>query len=135
LRAALTIMVVLLVMVAVSVQLFRIGRTIVAGWTLGFGATIPLSMPSGASPITADTAPAQMVYNERMQALVGSIERAAVTASSGTSVAPQRQVLLPLRGDITSVPAAAAAMQGDRRVARGRVAAVRAPIKPVRNAA
>jgi type IV secretion system protein VirB6 len=135
LRAAVTVMVVLLVMVAVSVQLFRIGRTIVGGWTVGLGQSVPENAPSVMAPgaATADAAP--LVYNERMQALVGSIERAAIANSTANTATPQRQILLPARRDNAAAPTAATAMQPDRRVARGRVSAVRAPIKPVRNAA
>jgi type IV secretion system protein VirB6 len=135
LRAAVTVMVVLLVMVAVSVQLFRIGRTIVGGWTVGLGQSAPANVPSATAPgaATADAAP--LVYNERMQALVGSIERAAIANSTANTATPQRQILLPARRDNAAAPTAATAMQPDRRVARGRVSAVRAPIKPVRNAA
>jgi type IV secretion system protein VirB6 len=135
LRSALTILVILLVMVAVSVQLVRIGRTIVGGWAIGFGragAAAPADIIAPSAPLVSTDAP--VVYNERMQALVGSIERSAITASS-TTTAPQRQMLLPLRTDLYSAPPQPGTPQSDRRVARGRISAVRAPVKPVRNAA
>ena len=137
LRSALVILVVLLVMVAVSVQLFRIGRTIVGGWTISLGqASAPAAAHMAAQPAMAADASAPIVYNERMQALVGSIERAALaTTTTSSSVAPQRQMLLPLRTDYQGAVAPLNPAQADRRIARGRVAAVRAPIKPVRNAA
>ena len=135
LRSALTILVVLLVMVAVSVQLFRIGHTIVGGWTIQFG--VAHQAPSGAfsQSTTSTEAAAPIIYNERMQALVGSIERAALTTSSSSTAAPGRQILLPQRTDLVSAQLAVNSAPADRRIARGRVAAVRAPIKPVRNAA
>lgn len=134
LRSALTILVMLLVMVAVSVQLFRIGRTIVSGWTVQFGGATPSVSGSPAQSTSNSEAAVPIIYNERMQALVGSIERAAIATSSSTT-APGRQILLPQRADYASAPPAAAPATSDRRIARGRVAAVRAPIKPVRNAA
>jgi type IV secretion system protein VirB6 len=134
LRSALTILVVLLVTVAVSVQLFRIGRTIVSGWTVQFGAATPTANGSSVQSTTRTEATPPVIYNERMQALVGSIERAAIATSSSTA-APGRQILLPQRADYVSAPPATTAATSDRRIARGRVAAVRAPIKPIRNAA
>lgn len=135
LRSALTILVVLLVMVAVSVQLFRIGRTIVGGWTIQFGAATQTIGGMSAQSAASTEAATPVIYNERMQALVGSIERAALATSSTSSTAPNRTLLLPQRTDLGSAPLAANAAMSDRRIARGRVAAVRAPIKPVRNAA
>jgi type IV secretion system protein VirB6 len=135
LRSALTIMVVVLVMVAVSVQLFRIGRTIVSGWTLSFGQ----NGAADSAPITVqshhDSAqPANAIYNERMQSLVGSIERSAM-ATSSISTANQRAILLPQRFDGDSAQARQDNFNADRRISRGRVTAVRAPIKAIRNAA
>ena len=135
LRSALAILVVLLVMVAVAVQLFRIGRTIVGGWTIQFGAAPATTSGTAAQPGMAGESAAPLIYNERMQALVGSIERAAVATASASTTAPSRQILLPERSALLQAPAAASPASADRRIARGRVAAVRAPIKPVRNAA
>jgi type IV secretion system protein VirB6 len=131
LRSALTIM----VMVAVSIQLFRIGRTIVSGWTLSFGQ----NRAADNAPMTVQTnhdgvQSANVIYNERMQSLVGSIERSAM-ATSNISAANQRAILLPPRFDGESVQARQDVIQSDRRVSRGRVTAVRAPIKAIRNAA
>ena len=134
LRSALAILVVLLVMVAVAVQLFRIGRTIVGGWTIQLGTAPAASMPAPVMPAMAGEGSSPVLYNERTQALVGSIERAAVATASMAS-APQRQILLPQRSEFTATPAASNAASADRRITRGRVAAVRAPIKPARNAA
>ena len=135
LRSALAILVVLLVMVAVAVQLFRIGRTIVGGWSINLGQP-HTAANTGAAPqaMAASSADAPVVYNERMQAMIGSIERATIAASA-PSTGPQRQILLPVRSDIASAPAQTNLAVTDRRLSRGRVAAVRAPIKPVRNAA
>lgn len=134
LRSALAIFVVLLVMVAVAIQLFRIGRTIVGGWSISLGQAQATPVGTAAPQSAANGADAPVVYNERMQALVGSIERAA-TAASTPSHAPQRQILLPMRTDIGSAPVSPNMAVTDRRLSRGRVAPVRAPIKPVRNAA
>ena len=135
LRSALTIMVVVLVMVAVSVQLFRIGRTIVSGWTLAFGQ----NRSADNAPVTVqshhDSAqPANVIYNERMQSLVASIERSAM-ATSTISAANQRAILLPQRFDGDSAHARQDNINADRRISRGRVTAVRAPVKAIRNAA
>lgn len=135
LRSALTIMVVVLVMVAVSVQLFRIGRTIVSGWTLSFGQNgISDNAPVTEQSQHSSAQPANVIYNERMQSLVGSIERSAM-ATSTISAANQRAILLPHRFDGHSAPAHQDNLNADRRISRGRVTAVRAPIKAIRNAA
>lgn len=135
LRAALTIMVVVLVMVAVSVQLFRVGRTIVSGWTLSFGkSSSTVSPPLSGDITTVSAQPANAVYNERMQSLVGAIERSAV-ASSQVSTTNQRAVVLPQRFHADSVHAGQNNIHSDRRISRGRVTAVRAPVKAIRNAA
>jgi type IV secretion system protein VirB6 len=135
LRSALTILVVVLVMVAVSVQLFRVGRTIVSGWTLAFGQ----NRAAESAPMTVqahhDAAqPANVTYNERMQSLVGSIERSAM-ATSNISGANQRAILLPQRVDGDSGQASQNNIHSERRISRGRVTAVRAPLKAIRNAA
>ncbi len=135
LRSALAIMVVVLVMVAVSVQLFRIGRTIVSGWTLAFGQ----NRSADNAPVTVQShhdsmQPANVIYNERMQSLVGSIERSAM-ATSTINAANQRAILLPHRFDGDSAQARHDNFNADRRISRGRVTAVRAPIKAIRNAA
>jgi type IV secretion system protein VirB6 len=135
LRSALTIMVVVLVMVAVSVQLFRIGRTIVSGWTLSFGYNRSAEDAPVAMQSHHDSAqPANVIYNERMQSLVGSIERSAM-ATSTISAANHRSILLPQRFDGDSAQARQDNFNTDRRISRGRVTAVRAPIKAIRNAA
>lgn len=136
LRSALAIMVVVLVMLAVSVQLFRVGRTIVSGWTLSFGQN---GVPDNASMIVQppgnDVQPANVIYNERMQSLVGSIERSAMTTST-VSTSNQRAILLPQRFEGEGGQGRPDNnIHSDRRIARGRVIAVRAPVKAIRNAA
>ena len=135
LRAALTLLVVVLVMVAVAVQLFRIGRTIVGGWTVSFARNPAVENAVLAAPAHQAPAPtANMVYNERMQSLVGAIERSALTTST-VNAANQRAILLPQRFTGDSVASPRDVIHLDRRIARGRVAGVRAPVKPVRSAA
>ena len=135
LRSALAIMVVVLVMVAVSVQLFRIGRTIVSGWTLSFGQNrVADNVPVTVQSHHDSAQPTNLIYNERMQSLVGSIERSAI-ATSSISVANQRAILLPQRFDGDSAQPRQDNFNADRRISRGRVTAVRAPIKAIRNAA
>ena len=135
LRAALTILVVVLVTVAVAVQLFRIGRTIVGGWTLSFGQNVRQENSAAMMQSPPQMLPASnVVYNERMQSMVSAIERSA-TMTSSTGTANQRAILLPQRFDYDSPSQIKDEMKTDRRIARGRVNAVRAPIKAVRNAA
>ncbi len=136
LRSALTIMVVVLVMVAVSVQLFRVGRTIVSGWTLSFGHNRAPDSAAVTVHAQNDAAqPANVIYNERMQSLVGSIERSAI-ATSTISAANQRAILLPQRFDGDGVQGRQDNnIHSDRRISRARVTAVRAPVKAIRNAA
>ena len=134
LRGALTVLVIVLVMVAVSVQLFRVGRIIVSGWTISFGQQqgvgTQVSVPAGLESIS----PSNVIYNERMQSLVGAIERSAVVSSS-MSPASQRAIMLPHRFDADAVQAGPKNSYSDRRISRGPVNAVRAPVKAVRNAA
>ena len=135
LRSALTIMVVVLVMVAVSIQLFRVGRTIVGGWTLSFGQNRTADHSLLTLQSNHDAAqPATVIYNERMQSLVGSIERS-IMATSTISATNQRAILLPQRFDGDSAQLRRDNIHSDRRVSRGRVTAVRAPVKPIRNTA
>ena len=135
LRAALTILVIVLITVAVAVQLFRIGRTIVSGWTISLQSNTAAHAPQvqGTQAAIAASAPA-MMYNERMQSMVSAIERTA-HITTPASAANQRAILLPHRMDTEGSAQRTNDMKTDRRISRGRVTAVRAPIKAVRNAA
>lgn len=135
LRAALTILVIVLITVAVAVQLFRIGRTIVSGWTISLQSSTAAHAPQaqGTQTAIAASAPA-MMYNERMQSMVSAIERTA-HITTPASAANQRAILLPHRMDTEGNAQRTNDMTTDRRISRGRVNAVRAPIKAVRNAA
>lgn len=135
LRAALTILVIVLITVAVAVQLFRIGRTIVSGWTISLQSSTAAQAPQvqGTQAAIAASAPA-MMYNERMQSMVSAIERTA-HITTPASAANQRAILLPHRMDTEGSAQRTNDMKTDRRISRGRVTAVRAPIKAVRNAA
>ena len=135
LRAALTILVIVLITVAVAVQLFRIGRTIVSGWTISLKSSTAAHAPQvqGTQAAIAASAPA-MMYNERMQSMVSAIERTA-HITTPASAANQRAILLPHRMDTEGSAQRTNDMKTDRRISRGRVTAVRAPIKAVRNAA
>ena len=134
LRAALTILVIVLIMVAVAVQLFRIGRTIVSGWALSFGQRHTIDNQISA-PVAHDPLPSSnVVYNERMQSLIGAIERSA-QASASSSPGNPRGILLPQRVYSDADHAAQKTSYSDRRISRGPVHAVRAPIKAIRNVA
>lgn len=133
LRAALAILVIVLIMVAVSLQLFRIGRTIVSGWTLSFGqprsADNLVSVQANVDPVPSGN----VVHNERMQSLVGAIERSAVT-SAAFNPASQRAIMLPLRLNTDVARGGQQNPHTDRRISRGPVDAIRAPVKAFRNA-
>jgi type IV secretion system protein VirB6 len=134
LRAALTILVIVLIMVAVAVQLFRIGRTIVSGWTLSFEQDRTIDNRVSA-PVAHDPQPANNpVYNERMQSLVSAIER---SAAATVSISPDnpRGILLPQRAYADAGQAGQPNNYSDRRISRGPVTAARAPIKAIRNVA
>jgi type IV secretion system protein VirB6 len=136
LRPALTILVVVLIMVAVSVQLFRVGRTIVSGWTLSFGQNnITGNTQAPVSEAVYQNSSASVVYNERMQSLVGSIERTAMANASSPAASVQRAILMPPRFETGDQPSRSDTAQVSRRITRGRVTAVRAPIKAIRSAA
>lgn len=135
LSAALTILVIVLITVAVAVQLFRVGRTIVSGWTISLQSNTAAHAPQaqGIQAAIAASAPA-MMYNERMQSMVSAIERTA-HITTPASAANQRAILLPHRMDTEGSAQRTNDMKTDRRISRGRATAVRAPIKAVRNAA
>ncbi len=134
LRAALTILVIVLIMVAVAVQLFRIGRTIVSGWTLSFGQDRAIDNQVSA-PVASDPLPSSnVVYNERMQSLIGAIERSAA-ANASSSPGNPRGILLLQRVYSDADQAGQKTCYSDRRISRGPVHAVRAPIKAIRNVA
>jgi type IV secretion system protein VirB6 len=134
LRAALTILVIVLIMVAVAVQLFRIGRTIVSGWTLPFGQHRAVDNMASAPAADVPVPSNNVVYNERMQSLVGAIERsAAATANMGPG--NPRRILLPQPSYADANQAGQKNNYSDRRISRGPVNAVRAPIKAIRNVA
>lgn len=132
LRAALTILVIVLIMVAVSVQLFRIGRTIVSGWTLSFGQRSTADNTVSVSVATDPQPSSNVVYNERMQSLVGAIERSAA-ATASISPGNPRAILLPPRGYTDVDQAGRQTNYSDRRISRGPVNTVRAPIKAIRS--
>jgi type IV secretion system protein VirB6 len=136
LRPALTILVVVIIMVAVSVQLFRVVRTIVGGWTLSFGQSKAAENMPAASPVTFDQASnTNPVYNERMQSLVGAIERTSMNAAAPSGTSAARAILLPPRFENNTATSRADTSLIDRRIARGRVTALRAPVKALRSAA
>jgi hypothetical protein len=121
-------------MVAVAVQLFRIGRTIVSGWTLSFGQDRTIDNRVSA-PVAYEPPPSSNpVYNERMQSLVGAIERSAAATASLTPD-NRRGILLPQRVYADAGQAGQQSNYSDRRISRGPVNAVRAPIKAIRNVA
>ena len=135
LRAALTILVIVLITVAVAVQLFRIGRTIVSGWTISLQSSTAAHAPQAqATPAAIAASAPAMMYNERMQSMVSAIERTA-HITTPASAANQRAILLPHRMDTEGSAQRTNDMKTDRRISRGRVTAVRAPNKAVRNAA
>jgi type IV secretion system protein VirB6 len=134
LRAALTILVIVLIMVAVAVQLFRIGRTIVSGWTLPFGQHRAVDNMASAPAADVAMPSNNVVYNERMQSLVGAIERSAA-ATANMSPGNARRILLPQPAYADANQAGQPNNYSDRRISRGPVNAVRAPIKAIRNVA
>ena len=121
-------------MVAVAVQLFRIGRTIVSSWTLSFGQRRTIDNQISAPVANYPLPSTNVVYNERMQSLVGAIERSAA-ATASISPGNPRGILLPQRVYADTGPAGHQNSYSDRRISRGSVNAVRAPIKAIRNVA
>jgi type IV secretion system protein VirB6 len=133
---AMAMLVVIVLMLVVAIQLFRIGRTIVSGWTLVAG---PSSVASAAlTDGAASTSHSQSVipqYNDRIQSLVGAIERTSMTQLAAAASPMQRSIMLPARADIAAGSAQDLGTNPDRRIARNRALAPRAPIKPFRSAA
>jgi type IV secretion system protein VirB6 len=136
LRPALTILVVVILMVAVSVQLFRVGRTIVSGWTLSFGQNATANAPAAPAILAGgQNQITEPMFNERIQSLIGSIERTSLAAPV-SAVPIQRSILLPQRPDADITQSRSdSGSNPDRRIARARNTMQRAPIKPFRNAA
>ncbi len=145
LTQALTILVVVLITLAVAIQLFRVGRTIVSGWTLSAGQNLLPAQDAQTQTLmvtnNGQTSISQPVYNERVQSIVNSIERSAMSlASSPVAVSVQRSILMSQSRDTASVVDAGGRSGGngnnpDRRISYGRPSLQRAPIKPFRNAA
>jgi type IV secretion system protein VirB6 len=136
LRSALTILVIVLIMVAVAVMLFRIGGTIVSGWSLHFGQQRGVNNAATPPSVTEPLPTTNILFNERMQSMIGAIERSAATSTSmGSSAGNPRGMLLPQRVIADIYPTAQPNAYSDRRIARGPVNAVRAPIKAIRNRA
>jgi type IV secretion system protein VirB6 len=144
LRSAVAILIVMLIMIAVCVQLFRVGRTIISGWTMPQGLVpfAPGTASTGATPLAADPALSpQMAYADRVQSLIGSIEKTALASSAQTQLQSQgggsRAILLPPRmADATPHSAANSnfAQRGKLQSrTSARISAVRAPIRPIRS--
>lgn len=135
LRSALTILAVVILMVAVSVQLLRVGRTIVGGWEWPWarsdtqGQTL-IATASSDGPVAQSAPP----FNERIQSLVGSIERSAAS-NPLIAASAQRAILLPPRNDQDSAQPKVSNMNPDRRIAYRKAMVHRGPIKPFRSAA
>lgn len=135
-QAAVSITVVVILMLVVAVQLFRIGRTIVGGWTLPMGQQIAAPpQPSLDTASAAASGGTNAVFNERIQSLVGSIERASQAQPALASAAVQRAILMPPRADGVAGQPRGDSVNPDRRITRGRTAPQRAPIKSFRSAA
>ncbi len=135
LKVALVILVVVLVMAAVAVQLFRTGRTIVGGWTIRFGDTAAKNAPlvslnSASNPVQSP----HFLVDERMRSLVGSIERTALAVQNPDAFST-RSIALTQRVVSGAAPSRATTNVASRLVSRGSVTAHRAPIKPYRSAA
>lgn len=135
LKLALVILVVVLVMSAVAVQLFRTGRTIVGDWSIGFGETASTNAHSvSVTSASSYTPSANFLVDERMRSLVGSIERTALMVQNPVAFAT-RSIAFPQRMDSGTAPSRATQNVAGRLVNRGSVTAHRAPIKPYRSAA
>ena len=135
LKLALVVLVVVLIMAAVAVQLFRTGRTIVGGWTIRFGETAA----TNAHSVSVTSAPSQVqpqnfLMDERMRSLVSSIEKTALTAQN-PGVFATRSIALLHRQETATAPSRVLSNVAGRLVNRGSVTAHRAPIKPYRSAA
>jgi type IV secretion system protein VirB6 len=133
---AMAMLVVIVLMLVVAVQLFRIGRTIVSGWTLVAGQQAANNTaPSEAIGAVGHSQSVMPLYNDRIQSLVGAIERTNMTQLAAAASSVQRSIMLPARADIAAGSVQDLGTNPDRRIARNRALAPRAPIKPFRSAA
>jgi type IV secretion system protein VirB6 len=137
LRQALAIMVIVIIMGAVAIQLFRIGRTIVSGWTLSFGkpghSKVGMS-PLAFGPNTDNRETANVVFNERIQSMIGALDRPN-QGERYSDLAVQRAILLPQTNEVDSFQPRGEDVGPNRKIASGTNGATRAPIKPFRIAA
>ena len=136
-RQALTILVIVIIMAAVAVQLFRIGRTIVSGWTIPFGKSPSLEAvaPSPLAPPSADQSQSSnVIFNERIQSMIGALERPSPDHIQ-SDLAVQRMILMPQTPGSETAQPRADALKPNRAIGRGPTGGGRAPIKPFRIAA
>jgi type IV secretion system protein VirB6 len=134
LRAAVALFVAVLVMAAVSFQLFRIAAAITAGWSASLTRRTMVSTTQGGEVSVAAIAPSQSAtVNPRVDVLINALERSAMSVPVASNL---------LRRDIATAPVP---RQGQRsndhgtvsrqRIGLTHVAQNRAPLRPVRSAA
>lgn len=136
LRAAVGLFVAVLVMAAVSFQLFRIATTITANWTAVLSNRKGQSHPRGADPgipLFAGSHP--VAANPRIDVLINALERTNMMSSSAggdirREIAPSTTLLLGERQ-----PAADPSSTSRRSRSPMRLIQTRAPLRPVRSAA
>jgi type IV secretion system protein VirB6 len=135
LRAAIALFVAVLVMAAVSFQLFRIATAITANWSAKLSARADAPHATHAAAATLAPMAQPSTLNPRIDVLVNALERSTIIrTASGSDI--RRQIVsspaLILGGD-------AATPNNQISVARsslvGRPASQRAPLKPVRKVA
>jgi type IV secretion system protein VirB6 len=136
LRAAISLFVAILVMAAVSFQLFRIAMAITANWSASLSSRVRDQQATGTGHNIVPLAAAQPTnHNPRIDVLINALERSTVTSASlGSDV--RRQFALSTMPTV-GVAVADAKIPGSpvRGTLGIRPALQRAPLKPVRNAA
>ncbi len=133
-RQALTILVIVIIMAAVAVQLFRIGRTIVSGWTIPVGKSpsSEVAAPSVLAPQAADQSQSSnVIFNERIQSMIGALERPS-QSSIQSDLAVQRMIIMPPTPNGETAQPRTDALKPSRAIGRGPTGGGRAPIKPFR---
>jgi type IV secretion system protein VirB6 len=135
LRAAIALFVAVLVMVAVSFQLFRIATVITANWSVRMSERVAAPHVTSAASAASSPTAQQSTLNPRIDVLINALERSTITGTaSGRDI--RRQIVsssaLILAGDPTMPDNQ---ITFARSSLAGRPASQRAPLKPVRKVA
>ena len=135
LREAIALFVAILVMAAVSLQLFRIAMIVTTSGTAAFAKSkSDVTVSPSDIPLNASALPLSQTMNPRIDVLVNALERSAITSVTATQ-AVQRDSIAQSPLWIRNNSDGAAVLPVSRRINHRSAGSNRAPLRPVRNAA